>query len=408
MKRPCVQIKLHQPLGPKTIYTTGDTIAGNVLFTPDELTSVDDLVLDFQGKGPLRIRPEVSILLTQDLGSEQVSVENMLSHVCVPVNTIKRRLLRMNLPVYECIPDISLKPGTEYTIPFDFVVPKQLPVQVCQHQCSSIQQQQEHLSLPPSLGHTGLEESNDMTPEDVKVFYEVKLTVLKSHGGKRPQQKSGEYSCPVHVLPQSPELAPILIPPNSRYYQPVARKTLNKGILRSPIGRLTTSTAQPPAIKLSTASHTEKDIKSKLRINIAFEPAHADDLPPKFVCTQLKLKAMTFFGVEPWKEFPDQTHPVDWDSRVAYWSKKVPLSSDKMTVNWTRQPQAGATDGRTIYTTSVELIGSLPADHAYPPTFHSCFVSRVYALSAVLRFRSHEKAQRSSNLTVTAPVQIIP
>ena len=53
MKRPCVQIRLDQPLGPKAIYTTGDAITGHVLFTPDELTSVDDLVLDFQGEKPL-------------------------------------------------------------------------------------------------------------------------------------------------------------------------------------------------------------------------------------------------------------------------------------------------------------------------------------------------------------------
>ena len=339
----------------------------------------------------------------------KVSVENMVSHVSVPVNTIKRRFLRMNLPVYECIPDANLQPGTEYTIPFDFVVPKQLPIQVCHHKCSSIQQQQEHLSLPPSLGHTeGLEVLSDMTPEDVQALYEVKFTILKSHEEKGFQRKTGEYSCPVYVLPQSPELAPILIPPKSRYYQTVAQKRLNKGILRSTVGCLVASTTQPPAIKLSTTPYSEKDTDSKLRINIAFEPAHADDLPPKCVSTQLKLKAMTFYGVQPWEKFPDQTHPVNWDPRVAYWSEKVPLSSNKMTINWTQQPQTGGTDGQTMYTASVELIGSLPADHVYPPTFHSCFVSRVYALSAVLRFRSHDKAQRSANLTVTAPVQIIP
>lgn len=37
-------------------------------------------------------------------------------------------------------------------------------------------------------------------------------------------------------------------------------------------------------------------------------------------------------------------------------------------------------EGRTVYTASAQLVATLPNNRIFPPTFHSCYISRVYVL----------------------------
>ncbi|KAJ6015880.1 hypothetical protein N7540_010471 [Penicillium herquei] len=337
----------------------------------------------------------------------------MGTHVPVPVNVLNRRFLRMDLPVYECIPEVELQPGTQYTIPFHFVAPKQLPVQVCRHKYTNNQVNQEHLNLPASLGHTDrfFDHAHDMAPKEAKISYAITFTIRQAGGKNKPWKKPREYKHPIYILPKAPENAPILIPPDSWFYQLNTQKVLKKGIFQPSVGSLSASTFQPPAIELSGISQPRNTAKlsTTLRVNLVFEPSNPESMPPTSIFTKVKLKAMTFFGVEPWEDFPDLTHPGDWDTRRAYWSDSVPILATEMAPNWSlcRKGGDGGTGNRTAYTASMEILVTLPTSRVYPPTFHSCFISRVYSLSANFSCRSHKTAQRGSNIILAAPVQIV-
>lgn len=61
----------------------------------------------------------------------------------------------------------------------------------------------------------------------------------------------------------------------------------------------------------------------------------------------------------------------------------------------------------TVYISSLEIPVTLPENYIFPPTFHSCFISRVYALRAVLAYRPHGCVQKKARLSLTVPVQIV-
>ena len=298
--------------------------------------------------------------------------------------------------------DTTLESGKTHRILFKFVVPRQLPVQICHHECANVQIQQEHLQLPASLGHVSrlLNAGDDMAPETSQSTYSIKFEVWDSDALKGRQAKTTQEAVyPVYILPIRNESAPLLISQSKRY-QLRTEKNLSRGMLRSSVGALVASAVQPPAIQLDSLQ--PEDASSPLRINLRFEPTHDGQMPPTHLSTQLKLKAFTFYGIEPWQEFPDLKDASTWGPRQAFWSDIVPLSSMEMDLEWSCETDQGC----VIYTTSVDLVAELANSRMYPPTFHSCFISRVYVLKAALFFRMHRKASRGISLFLAAPLQV--
>ncbi|KAJ6104060.1 hypothetical protein N7523_010380 [Penicillium sp. IBT 18751x] len=383
MKRPHVEFALSDPQRLSAIYKTDDIIDGKVLFTPHQRVKAENVTISFQGA----VRTEV---------------ENMYTHVPVSTNVLEKPFLRMDFPVFDSVSDTTLEPERTYEIPFKFVVPRQLPVQMCHHECVNVQIQQEHLQLPASLGHVSrmMNVGDDMSPETAKVMYFIKFEVWDSDALKgRQAKKAQEAICPVHILPVRQESAPLLIS-QSRHYKLQTKKNTNRGMLRSNVGALVASAAQPPAIQLDSLQ--PKDASSPLKINLRFEPTHEGQLPPTHLSTQFKLKSLTFYGLEPWHEFPDLQDASTWGPRRAVWSDRVPLSSMEMELEWSCQID----HGRVIYTASADLVVDLASSRLYPPTFHSCFISRVYVLKAVLFLSVHRKATRGISLSLAVPLQI--
>ncbi|KAJ5273806.1 hypothetical protein N7478_008931 [Penicillium angulare] len=321
----------------------------------------------------------------------------------------------MDSPVRDSIPHEELQPGIQYDIPFKFIVPLELPVQVCHHKCCSAQLQQEHLNLPPSLGHTSkyFDVTHDMAPKEAQVIYEIAFAIWDTDNSKDGRmKKTQEYNCPIYILPKSREGAPILVPSRSEYYRLTSQKTLTKGLFRSSLGLMRASTAQPPAIQTSTSLLRDNlELTTTLRVDLTFESTHPHIKPPSSIAPKLHLKAMTFLGLEPWEQFPNQTHPSTWDAQKAYRFENITLSSNKMVLDWRSQPKTRKSDREpschTVYTASVDILVVLPGNYLYPPTFHSCFISRVYSLSTNLSFHSHDKASGNTRLSMKAPVQIL-
>ncbi|KAJ5109454.1 hypothetical protein N7456_006129 [Penicillium angulare] len=339
----------------------------------------------------------------------------MVTHVPVPVNSLRRTFLRMDSPVHESMQHVELQPGIQYDIPFKFIVPRELPVHVCHHKCCSAQLQQEHLNLPSSLGHASnsFGVAHDMAPKEAQVIYEIAFTIWDTDNSKDGSMKKiQEYNFPIYILPKRRELAPVFVHSRSGYYRLNSQKPLSKGLFRSSLGLLRASTAQPSAIQIpTTLSRDNVELTTTLRVDITFEPAHPQIKPPSRITPTLHLKAMTFWGMEPWEQFPDQTHASTWDARKAYWFENIPLSSNKLILHWRSCLPARKSDHEpschTAYMTSIDIPIVLPGNYLYSPTFHSCFISRVYALSASLSFHSHDKAHGTSRLSLKTPVQII-
>lgn len=335
----------------------------------------------------------------------RTEVENMNTHLPLSPPRLQRCFLRMELPshVVYCETDV-FKPGRTYRIPFKFVVPEQLPIQTCQHHCSNHQIQQQHLQLPASLSHKshGTNSFYDMSPEMAEVMYGINFELWQTRGKAGKAKKIMASIHPVHIIPIRDEHAPILVPTNNTNYRLYSALNVPKGMTRRKMGKLVACSAQPPAIQIHRLQPQDGEASTSLKINLRFEPSTEDELPPKFLSAQFQLRAMTFFGLEPWKDCPDLSDISTWGQQ-GFWSDSVSLLlNNEMKVEWI----ASQENGQEIFTALVEAQLSLSDDRSYPQTFHSCLVSRAYALKATLYYRVHGRNWGSSSISLSVPVEI--
>ncbi|KAJ5782064.1 hypothetical protein N7457_003838 [Penicillium paradoxum] len=386
MKMLNVQFVLNS-LSDSPTFKTHDTIDGEIIYTPHQETPVEDISIAFQG-------------------TTRIEVENLNTHIPLPVSQLQKTFLHMELPIYDYFGNTTtLKPGKNYRIPFKFIVPEELPIHACHHRCENDQVQQEHLRLPASLSYRAQKShgTHDMSPEMAKVIYSINFAVWRQVDKAGKPKKIQESTHPVQILPTREEHAPILVPCKNKYYQLRAEKTLSKGVLRHAVGKLTAWSAQPPAMHLNALQPKHMDAYTIVGIDLRFEPAHPGELPPTLLMPEFQLRAMTFFGLNPWHNSPDLTDISTWGSRQGLWSEYVSLTSDiEARVDWKRTQEGN----HTVFTASLVASVSLPTHRLYPPTGHSCLVSRTYALKTKLFYQAHGKTRGTSSMSLSVPLEI--
>lgn len=408
MKHPRVDFSLDHPQGSSAVFKTNDTITGEVIFTPQQTTSLNNVAISLEGKLKIHCM-DVQMLI--GVGNMKIEVENMASHLPVPRTKLRRTFLRMELPVHKYALETTFESGRTYQIPFEFVVPSELPMHVCCHSCANPQVQQQHLQLPPSQGHASQYfDAHDGASSQEDVSYRINFTLWQyGHPHKtRPTKKLHEAHQPIYILPRSQERAPILVPHKSRQYRLRAEKALAKGLLRPTLGSLTALATQPPGIEIAQGPRPRKngDMSTNLRIDLSFRTKNSDQPPPRLLSCKFKLWTMTFYGLDRWQDFPDQINPFHWTSRQTLWSETVSLNSTPALVDWKILPREKLDSGEgTVYSASIDTVVVLPTGYVYLPTFHSCFISRVYSLQVSLVFQSH-KARQSTPVRLAVPVQI--
>lgn len=332
----------------------------------------------------------------------------MNTHVPLPVSRLQKTFLCMELPMDGISWDTTwdtttLCPGRIYQIPFKFIVPEELPLHVCHHQCGNHQIQQEHLRLPASLSYRAHKSSgiHDMSPEMAQVSYSINFTLWQRGEKAARSEKIEEFTHPVQILPMREEHAPILVPSKNKYYQFQSEKNLCKGLFRHAVGKLAAFSTQPPAIHLQALGPENENASTVLNIDLRFEPAHPDELPPTLLTPEFQLRAMTFFGLDPWQDSPDLADISTWGPRQGVWSECVSLTSkEEMQVDW-KLPE-----GSEVLTSSIVTAVALPSHRLYPPTGYSCLVSRTYAIKAKLFYRAHGRTRITSSLSLSLPIEI--
>jgi hypothetical protein len=241
-----------------------------------------------------------------------------------------------------------------------------------------------------------------MSPEMARIIYSINFTLWERGGKSGRTKKLQEATYPVQIQPTRGDHAPILVPEKNQFYQLQSQKAVLKGVLRHTIGQLVVSSAQPPAIQL-LSPQPHNGPSTTLKIDLRFQPKYTSHAPPSLLAAQFQLRALTFFGLEPWRDSPDLSDVSTWGSRQAFWSEHVVLNADRdIGVHWKSQLEKG----QVVFTASIQAPVSLPCHRRYPTTFHSCLMSRVYAVKMNLFYRAHEKARGTSSISLSVPVEI--
>ncbi|KAK1463140.1 arrestin [Colletotrichum melonis] len=379
------------------IYSAGSQVSGTVKVNTQQDTAFGFVEINLLGKAIVR-REDVHVM----------------------TETIQT-LLKLYMPVPEsAYPSTRLfRRGHTYSIPFSFIIPHQLTSNVCQYEVQTEAVRHHHLRLPSSL--TGFEK-DDLATSMAKIQYSVRARVFNIDDGSTVQLPAPilESEHPISILAPSPEDPPLILDKHDLHYVLESTKPVRKNIFSVPTGQITAKTSQPQAIRLSSDGHAASS--SSAYIDIAFWPTAPDMLPPQVKIKSTSILAQNWASTRPAQIFPNvgvtrepttlSTPTIVNATNITPWIQHVHILEDGESGR-TKGGNRGSRDITVIrnsstqddgvsitYTCSTQVDFGLPtSSHVFPPTFHSCLISRTYTLEIKVTAGGAE-------LPLLVPVQI--
>lgn len=308
--------------------------------------------------------------------------------------------------------------GDQYHIPFDFVVPDKLPPESCNHFTKSEHIEQSHRNLPPTLGDRGCRELiDDSSTEMACISYRIQVKMSNPLNIDSTLTRS-KY---IQVAPKSLEQRPVEIRENQLYSTRKIKITRSRPF-KSQSGQLFVEALQPQPIRLPDSRLAmQKNPGTTVTIDMEFEGRKN---PPKLRTVSSSLRVLTIYGATPWENYPNVIYSQSLgNGNRGLYRNDVPLSKLCIkSVEWIRlealshdhkvesKIQVHESDGSTQatkYTSSIVVPINIPSTNNLVPTFHSCFVSRIYLVDVHLSYRQHGVARVPSRVSLVVPLQVI-
>ncbi|KAL4892732.1 hypothetical protein BDV59DRAFT_39665 [Aspergillus ambiguus] len=414
--RPKINVELDgQKNGLVNSYTTGDYIQGTVSITTEQDVRFDEIEITFEG-------------------SSRTSVER----VTMPGRTgACQTFLRLRQPIeHTAYPTPRVfEPGRTYQFPFTFVVPERLLPHACSHAKTNIHVERSHTLLPPSLGDPMLASDgkkllDDISPSMCCIAYLIRASVVRKHPSERTSKTLVSAGKKVRIIPVVEEEPPLNIADNEDVYCMRKEKSVKRGLMRGKMGRLVVTSTQPKPVQLSPPDSEATDsISSAATVHLRFDPV-GNEGPPRLGTIWSKLRVSTFYSAEPWGDYPSHICPLVWGhmGRGSY-TETVPLSMMCVaSAQWKKHSAVSRIDrcdslqstssdesvaspsacfsGKTYYTASVVVPITLPKTKAFVPTFHSCLVSRMYALDLSISYHTPNANILTPTASLRIPIQL--
>jgi hypothetical protein len=398
------------------IYSTFDAINGRVEITAPHNARFDEVQITFEG-------------------TTKTYVENLSPAATRSRTTAIHKFLRLVMPIRESDypqPRIA-EAGHTYKFDFNFAVPEQLLPRSCSHNCSTPHVHNAHIQIPPSMGDREVAGLDDLAPEMSKVQYAVKVKVIRNRERDGQEVVLVEGLKKLHIVPTVQVAPPLSLGEGFEDYVVSKTKSLKKGMFSGKLGRITVSAAQPNALVLpSPAAGCTTSPTTMATVKLRFDPRDATSQPPRLGGLTTKIKATTFYAARPAQSLPTHFNMVaQFETTRGVYDTSTSLSSRCVeSVAWKRhEPRqlvgrrnsdssTSSSDcsddvlapeqkeGNPYYTASVLVPITLPANKSWIPTFHSCIVSRVYAIDLSLCVHTPGTGVPATSVALHLPVQI--
>lgn len=307
------------------------------------------------------------------------------------------------------------------------MIPEQLLPRACTHECTADHVHEAHLQLPPSMGDPLVTMQDDMAPEMSKIQYAVRVKVTRTRERDNKDVVLVEGLKKLRVVPAVAEAPPLSLGgSHDNYYVLSKTKSLKKGMFSGKLGRITVSAAQTGALILPAPSQGRAPATTMATVTLRFDPQGESSEPPRLGGLTTKIKATTFYAAKPTDQLASRSSQFYDPCRGTY-SITTPLSSRCVeSVTWTKHvaPHRRDSDSSTsssdysdappsythsstyIYAATILVPISLSSTKAWVPTFHSCVVSRIYAIDLSLTIHTPGTAVPASTVNLHLPVQI--
>lgn len=418
--KPRIEIKLDedQKHAFTPTFTSLDEIKGQVIIECQNNLAFEDIFITFEGSTRTTVE---KIATTSPTNGKTDAFQNFL---------------RLTQPIAPCaFPESRvLEPHKEYIFSFHFVVPEGLLPNACTHPKSDNFPNGAHLSLPPSLGDAmvaavGKSLVDDMCPDLASIVYAIKCRITDGRASSGRWNVAAENAKKLRIVPVAEECPPLDVRGGDQDdYRLRKEKSIQRGIFRKKLGRITAEAAQPKSLRLhSIHSQDAGAITTMATLRVRFDPADAKAEPPKLTTLAVKLKVGTFYASLPLRDIPHKSNEFHYSSVKCVYVDSLPLSSRCLDISqWTRHESSDGSDGtqangsaqdipapssayqgKCFYTTSVIVPISLPNTTKYfVPTFHSCLMSRVYALDLNLAVGAPKATVTDTLLHLKLPIQV--
>ena len=420
--KPRIEIKLNDDQQDTFIpsYTSLDPIKGEVSISSHTDLPFQDVYITFEGFVKTYVE---KVATTSPTNGRTEAFQNIL------------RLVQPMDPSAFPAPRI-LEAHKTYRFPFNFVVPERLLPQSCTHPKDDTLPEGAHLNLPPSLGDPmvsalGRSLMDDLCPDMGTVTYSVKCRLTSGRGPSGKHMIIAEGSKKLRIIPAVEEAPPLSVEGGDKDdYRLRKEKTIQKGLFRKDLGRLTAEAAQPKSLRLhSIHSDVTCPVTTMATVKVRFDPAAEDAHPPKLEKLVAKLKVATFFASLPMRDIPTRSCDFQYNSYKGIFVESVPLSSRCLAnAQWEHHsPESGspgvtqsstglsphipvpssAYRGKSFYTAKIVVPISLPkTNKVFVPSFHSCLMSRVYALDLQLSIQTPKATAKAPQVHLKLPIQV--
>ncbi|KAJ5666815.1 S-antigen N-terminal domain protein [Penicillium macrosclerotiorum] len=388
-----------QKEGLDATYTTYDRIEGNIVLKVMEETKIDQIRITFEA-------------LTKYQGSSVTTVRRTVPFV-PGRRGASHTFLRFRQPTdsSEYANSTYLVPGKVYKFPFAFTIPARL--KYCKHDTQHDDVNDTHSLLPPTLGRatSNLLDLNDseMTTNACKITYALKAYISQCQSSTDTSPSIlCDISKTIRVIPatvldvcraENPKKH--IIPKNMR-----SERTQ---------GRLQLRAEQPEPVQIASYKTQNDDIATTtIKLQVQYDP-EKNEQPPRLINLRSSLEVATHYATVPWEDYPSAQDLNTCDRNQEARVVTVPLSSlDLSSIKWEKIPSLSnalpETDESGVskpcsYLAYVTVPVVMPSDKHFVPTFHSCLISRTYAVGISLNYRS-SSAFCSSNVKLTTSLEV--
>lgn len=315
--------------------------------------------------------------------------------------TTAHRFLELTQPdlIFHIPEDRSFKRGCLYEFPFEFAIPGRMLPSTCRHEVASLLVHTCHISMPPSFGDHELADVTDYAPKHASVKYRVVANIKKiSETGECGEIASA--SKPLRFMPkkraEEPDVGNWEVSRLSR-----AEMSISK-LWTKPSGKLTITSTQstPFVLKDFRKSVWRSELSGRMKINLVFWPANDQAGPPAQIDLNAFLRTTTVSAVSPLTQLPSDD-PWFGPQIDRHTAPSIILSPQLIeNIEWVRGPYertqlhedcpsytASPVDERPqnmtsklCYSTQITISLDATSTSSLVPTFHSCLITRGYAL----------------------------
>ncbi|KAK6837177.1 hypothetical protein RU639_001415 [Aspergillus parasiticus] len=391
---------------PRQRYTTGEQIEGEVTITVDAETKFNEINISLEGSSRVTLLQPMTTQLDTGASHTLLTLDQPIDEVNYPASRV-------------------LRPGKVYKFPYTFIVSNKLPLKPCSHESTHISIRQAHTEAPPSLLLRNLSQSL------CEISYLIRVSVCRQNSNNSEKLVTlASCTKPLHLIPVHGEELSFSRSEKHDMYRSSIVQEIKSQWKRQALGRLeaVASTLQPiqvPSLCLPTDT-----VNTYVAVQLQFDPVR-DTLPPRLAKIYPTLKQSTLFSTKPQDDYPSINNIIaNQMSRGAHVQVSSLPSHTISSIRWTKhmlpqysgssgfdqssQPNSTTEPGLSLtsstgyyYTASVMLPVSLPSNSDLAPTFHSCLVSRTYALELRLSYRMPNASVFQQMSTLEVPVNII-